>query len=84
LPSVLRHILATGTVLSLMKMDSACSMKLRFLLEPHRVISQRTKSGVFWYVTPCDSCKNWRFGGTYTPPSSGRAHLVIFAACVGS
>jgi hypothetical protein len=22
------------------------------------------KNGVFWDVTPCGSCKNWRFGGT--------------------
>jgi hypothetical protein len=23
------------------------------------------KNGVFWDVTPCGSCKNRRFGGTY-------------------
>jgi hypothetical protein len=23
------------------------------------------KNGVFWYVTPCGSCKNRRFGGTW-------------------
>jgi hypothetical protein len=23
------------------------------------------KNGVFWDVTPCDSCKNRRFGGTW-------------------
>jgi hypothetical protein len=23
------------------------------------------KNGVFWDVTPCGSCKNQRFGGTY-------------------
>jgi hypothetical protein len=23
------------------------------------------KNGVFWVVTPCDSCKNRRFGGTW-------------------
>jgi hypothetical protein len=23
-----------------------------------------TKNGVFWDVTPCDCCKNRRFGGT--------------------
>jgi hypothetical protein len=23
------------------------------------------KNAVFWDVTPCDSCKNRRFGGTY-------------------
>jgi hypothetical protein len=22
------------------------------------------KNGIFWYVTPCGSCKNRRFGGT--------------------
>jgi hypothetical protein len=24
------------------------------------------KNGVFWDVTPCGSCKNRRFGGTYS------------------
>jgi hypothetical protein len=24
-----------------------------------------TKNGVFWDVTPCGSCKNRRFGGTW-------------------
>jgi hypothetical protein len=24
-----------------------------------------TKNGVFWVVTPCGSCKNRRFGGTW-------------------
>jgi hypothetical protein len=24
------------------------------------------KNGVFWDVTPCDSCKNRRFGGTFS------------------
>jgi hypothetical protein len=24
------------------------------------------KNGVFWDVTPCGSCKNWRFGVTYS------------------
>jgi hypothetical protein len=23
------------------------------------------KDGVFWVVTPCGSCRNWRFGGTW-------------------
>jgi hypothetical protein len=23
------------------------------------------KNGVFWDITPCGSCKNWRFGGTW-------------------
>jgi hypothetical protein len=26
--------------------------------------AQLMKNGVFWYVTPCSSCKNRRFGGT--------------------
>jgi hypothetical protein len=25
------------------------------------------KNGVFWVVTPCGSCKNRRFGGTWRP-----------------
>jgi hypothetical protein len=30
--------------------------------EEHKL---RVKNGVFWDVTPCDSCKNRRFGGTW-------------------
>jgi hypothetical protein len=30
------------------------------------------KNGVFWVVTPCGSCKNRRFGGTW----------LLVAACV--
>jgi hypothetical protein len=29
-----------------------------------RSITDHLKNGVFWGVTPCGSCKNWRFGGT--------------------
>jgi hypothetical protein len=29
------------------------------------------KNGIFWDVTPCGSCKNWHFGGTY------QVHLVF-------
>jgi hypothetical protein len=25
---------------------------------------EEVKDAVFWDVTPCGSCKNWRFGGT--------------------
>jgi hypothetical protein len=28
-------------------------------------IGNRSKNGVFWVVTPCGSCKNRRFGGTW-------------------
>jgi hypothetical protein len=24
------------------------------------------KNAIFWDVTPCGSCKNWRFGGTFS------------------
>jgi hypothetical protein len=44
------------------------------------------RNGVFWVVTPCGSCKNRRFGGTWRL----QAHLVflrsvrrlLVAACV--
>jgi hypothetical protein len=29
------------------------------------------KTGVFWDVTPCGSCKNRRFGGTWCIPHQG-------------
>jgi hypothetical protein len=29
------------------------------------------KNGVFWVVTPCGSCKNRRFGGTWSPLHQG-------------
>jgi hypothetical protein len=30
------------------------------------------KNAVFWYVTPCRSCMNWRYGGTYRLHLQGR------------
>jgi hypothetical protein len=37
------------------------------------------KNGVFWDVTPCGSCKNRRFGGTYEALSSSET-LVLTRA----
>jgi hypothetical protein len=37
------------------------------------------KNGVFWDVTPCVSCKNTRFGGTWRLLHQGR---LLVAACV--
>jgi hypothetical protein len=37
------------------------------------------KNGVFWDVTPCDSCKNRRFGGT-----QGLGRLLVTAGAVPS
>jgi hypothetical protein len=34
------------------------------------------KNGVFWDVTPCGSCKNRRFGGTYRVTVGWRARNV--------
>jgi hypothetical protein len=33
------------------------------------------KNGVFWDVTPCGSCKNRRFGGTYRLLHQGDKNL---------
>jgi hypothetical protein len=30
-----------------------------------RGVNKSLKNGVFWVVTPCGSCKNRRFGGTW-------------------
>jgi hypothetical protein len=34
------------------------------------------KNGVFWDVTPCGSCKNRRFGGTYRLFQQGETKLL--------
>jgi hypothetical protein len=36
----------------------------RLDVKPRRQILIALKNCVFWYVTPCGSCKNRRFGGT--------------------
>jgi hypothetical protein len=43
------------------------------------------KNGVFWVVTPCGSCKNRRFGGTWRLLHQGDKidELHFFAAYVG-
>jgi hypothetical protein len=41
------------------------------------------KNGVFWDVTPCGSCKNRRFGGTYRILRSVR-RLLVAASVVPS
>jgi hypothetical protein len=45
------------------------------------------KNGVFWVVTPCGSCKNRRFGGTWRLLHQGDKNLrsvrrLLVAACV--
>jgi hypothetical protein len=43
-----------------------CHSKLRLSYVRFEVFTAVTmKNGVFWVVTPCGSCKNWRFGGTW-------------------
>jgi hypothetical protein len=44
------------------------------------------KNGVFWVVTPCGSCKNRRFGGTWLLLHQGdknrSVRRLLVAACV--
>jgi hypothetical protein len=41
------------------------------------------KNGVFWVVTPCGSCKNRRFGGTWRLLHQGnKNHQVVFLRSV--
>jgi hypothetical protein len=41
------------------------------------------KNGVFWVVTPCGSCKNRRFGGTWRLLHQGdKNRRLLVAACV--
>jgi hypothetical protein len=43
-----------------------------------------TKNGVFfWVVTPCGSCKNRRFGGTWRTLRRNIKYWYFFAAYVG-
>jgi predicted hotdog family 3-hydroxylacyl-ACP dehydratase len=42
------------------------------------------KNGVFWDVTPCGSCKNLRFGGTYLVFLRSMRRLLITASVVPS
>jgi hypothetical protein len=32
---------------------------------PHFWTFSAARNAIFWYVTPCDSCRNWLFGGTH-------------------
>jgi hypothetical protein len=40
------------------------------------------KNGVIWDVTPCGSCKNRRFGGTWRLLHQGDKSRLLVAACV--
>jgi hypothetical protein len=40
------------------------------------------KNGVFWVVTPCGSCQNRRFGGTWRLLHQGDKDRLLVAACV--
>jgi hypothetical protein len=40
------------------------------------------KNGVFLDVTPCGSCKNRRFGGTWQPTQAAKKYLVVFLRSV--
>jgi hypothetical protein len=48
---------------ALMLLEGLCEfIKIRVRFEVFTAVTMKT--GVFWDVTPCDSCKNRRFGGT--------------------
>jgi hypothetical protein len=51
-------------------------IKFQFLLPRKHIMS--LKNGVFWVVTPCGSCKNRRFGGTWRLLHQGE----ILASCL--
>jgi hypothetical protein len=38
---------------------------VRFAVFTAVTMKNAEKNGVFWVVTPCGSCKNRRFGGTW-------------------
>jgi hypothetical protein len=59
-----RDLLSSGDVLVEYGMVSSCS-QLRKRLVVELMNLKPTKNGIFWDVTPCASCKNRRFGGTW-------------------
>jgi hypothetical protein len=42
----------------------------------YKVVHKSQKNGVFWAITPCGSCKNGRFGGTWCLHHQGDKNLV--------
>jgi hypothetical protein len=52
--------------------------------ELHRYNILIMKNGVFWDVTPCDSCKNQRFGGTQRLLHQVDNQLLVMANVVPS
>jgi hypothetical protein len=64
-PSLIRvtRIGEIGTTLAVTSKYMLFLRSVRRLLVTASVVSM--KNGVFWVVTPCGSCKNRRFGGTW-------------------
>jgi hypothetical protein len=66
---LLFHVLKCTRILSNM------NLKIYVRFEVFRAVTM--KNGVFWDVTPCGSCKNRRFGGTFGI-SSQRASVASY------
>jgi hypothetical protein len=66
-----RHVPETtffilAAVKILVSMETVLRFYMLFLLVRFEVFTAVTmKNGVFWDVTPCGSCNNRRFGGTW-------------------
>jgi hypothetical protein len=45
---------------------------------------EKLKNGVFWVVTPCGSCKNQRFGGTWRRPQGSPIFVTLMEEAPGS
>jgi hypothetical protein len=56
---MLRRVVLVRTVLS--EELSASIISVTTICEQGKTL----KNGIFWVVTPCGSCKNRRFGGTW-------------------
>jgi hypothetical protein len=65
-----------------LRYTSACTphsvVRLHFFFEVYLLL----KNGVFWVVTPCGSCKNRRFGGTWRLLHQGDQVDLVFLRSV--
>jgi hypothetical protein len=58
--SIFKHLNVTGQYTQI---TVVIDIRIDVRFEVFTVVTM--KNGVFWDVTPCGSCKNRRFGGTY-------------------
>jgi hypothetical protein len=71
-----------GTFSSQILNETALINDFMSLVRFEEFIAVTMKNSVFWDVTPCDSCKDRSFGGTYHLHLQGeKLLLTLFLAC---